>query len=99
MMSKWYKLSSITLFIAANTLYAGTMGPICVPESSTIPCENNAWDIGAYALYLKPVYGANLTYLGNIDRGLTSTWIAEDPDWDWGVKIEGSYHFDKGKDF
>ena len=97
-MLKIISLTSLGLLISINSLYAGTMGPVCVPESSTIPCESNAWDFGVYALYLNPVYGANLSYLGAAQCGLTSTWIADDPDWDWGYKIEGSYHFGKGKD-
>jgi Legionella pneumophila major outer membrane protein precursor len=78
---------------------AGTMGEACQPGDVSLPCATTAWDFGAHALYLKPVYGANLTYLGFEQSGSVRTWKDDQPDSGWGFKLEGSYHYDEGKDF
>lgn len=90
------KKSALIIFGLATTglAAAGTMGPVCTPGSLTVPCETRQWDIGVQALYFKPTFTA--------DRGaeLSSThgFRKNDPEWDWGYRIEGSYHYNTGDD-
>jgi len=76
------------------------MGPVCAPGAVTVPCENSAWDFGAYALYL---HHTGNTYAGLTTTGGTSLASVDRFNdfnfrWGWGFKIEGSYHFSTGND-
>ncbi|WP_131783747.1 Lpg1974 family pore-forming outer membrane protein [Legionella gresilensis] len=99
-----YKITGIAIVLLSKVLFAGTMGamdltPICVPGSSIIPCVTNAWDISASALYLKPKYGDKLVYLGVFhDQNLSHNIAKKSREWDWGYKIEASYHYSTGSD-
>jgi hypothetical protein len=73
---------------------AGTMGPVCTPTNVTVPCEERKWDLGVQALYLQPTYTADKGY----ERRSTFSYRATEPDWGWGYRIEGSYHFHTGND-
>ncbi|ASQ44687.1 Lpg1974 family pore-forming outer membrane protein [Legionella clemsonensis] len=89
------KTTLAILGLAASSLVsAGSMGPTCVPGDVTVPCEVKKWDIGVQALYLQPVYslhrGYELTPVGTLRE--------IDEDWDWGYRLEGSYHFNTGND-
>ncbi|KTD22758.1 major outer membrane protein [Legionella lansingensis] len=85
---------AILSLMASSLVSAGTMGPTCVPGDVTVPCEVKKWDIGVQALYLEPVYGLHHGYtfhpIGTI-RDIEN-------DWDWGYRLEGSYHFNTGND-
>lgn len=75
--------------------FAGDMGaPSCIPGDVTIPCEGRAWDLGAQALYLQPIYTADKGY----ERSLALGYKSVDPKWGWGYRIEGSYHFRTAND-
>src|ERR1700748_827910 len=93
--------------LAVNLAHAGLMGsiesieliPVCVPGSNIIPCATHAIDFGIYALYLKPNYGEKLLSLGLGDNQFLSKQITNThANWDWGYKLEASYHFGTGKD-
>lgn len=66
--------------------------PTCSAEGLTIPCEMRLWDLGIQALYLKPSFGSAIGY--------TSTAIPQgiNPAWNWGYRLQGSYHLNTGND-
>lgn len=76
----------------SSFVFAGTMGPICTPGNVTVPCEAQRWDIGVQALYLKAV--TNNSY-ARVSEHVHDTI---DSDWDWGSRLEGSFHFNTGND-
>lgn len=82
--------------VASGFAVAGTMGPACTPGNVTVPCEARLWDFGVQALYLKPVYNAQKSYLHNVYP--FSGYGEVRNEWDWGYRLEGSLHFNTGND-
>lgn len=72
---------------------AGSMGPVCVPGNVTVPCAIKLWDLSAQALYLRSIYSAAKA-IGEDTFSLKEV----DNEWNWGYRIEGSYHFNTGND-
>lgn len=92
-------LKKLTLAIMGLSLgyqaSAGTMGPACTPGNVTVPCETKQWDLGVQALYLRSLLDSDMAY-GLLPNSTNVEQI--NLGWDWGYKIEGSYHFSTGSD-
>jgi hypothetical protein len=87
------KITLAILALGSSAVFAGTMGPICAPGDVTVPCDARQWDLGVQALYLKPVYSARRAY-----EFAPGGFRELEEDWDWGYRLEGSYHFGTGND-
>ena len=85
---------------ASAAMYAPAPAPVCTPGNVTVPCETSAWDLGIEALYLQPLGTANGSYYNMMTNAAgATTYYSNDSDWDWGWRLEGSYHFGTGSDF
>ncbi|MCW8409132.1 Lpg1974 family pore-forming outer membrane protein [Legionella sp. PATHC035] len=90
-----FKKATISMLgLVASVATAGSMGPACTPSNVTVPCITNLWDFGAQALYLRSIYGPAKA----IEFGALPLNKEIKNDWNWGYRLEGSYHFNTGND-
>lgn len=87
----------VVIAVSSTVVDAGTLGPVCIPGSVTIPCNSSAWDFAAQALYLKPSF-SGVGYYGSTTVNGVQTFQQINYNWGWGYKLEGSYHFSTGND-
>ena len=85
------KTALAVLALGSSAVFAGSMGPVCSAVNVTIPCESTAWDFGAKALYMQPSVNSNPGLAGARE-------FSNNPNYNWGFQIEGSYHFNTGND-
>lgn len=92
------KIAAIVMLIfGGNTVFAGTMGPICSGVGATTECEGTAWDFGARALYVKPIHSSGDYSYSAIDNP-TGAYQNYRKSSAWGFFLEGSYHYSTGSD-
>ena len=98
-MLKIKKILALMCIINAQNLLAGTMGPVCTEENSTIPCKQSSWQIGADALLLQPSLGEFTLplFLKKVSSNVYQ-YESFNPSYGWGFKLEGAYHFNTGND-
>src|SRR3990167_10546857 len=103
------KTAVAVLALGSSAVFAGTMGPVCAPGNVTIPCEKTAWNVGAQALFLQPVYqlegnypqvatNSPATQSNSPAANITANYQTATAPYQWGFMVEGSYHFGMGND-
>lgn len=91
---------AVAAVVACGAAQAGGYTPpACTGVNVTVPCEEQAWDVGIQALYVQPISGSNQYWAPEFNNNLTDwRWLDSDPKWTWGFRLEGSYHFGTGND-
>ncbi|STX29209.1 outer membrane protein [Legionella beliardensis] len=97
-----FKLKGIIIatgLLSSSIGFSGTMGPVCTPGNVTVPCPTMGWGVGIQALYLQSLYSnINLSAVNIGSASGTRIYKDLDNDFDWGFRLEGSFHFNTGND-
>ncbi|WP_367606095.1 Lpg1974 family pore-forming outer membrane protein [Legionella sp. W05-934-2] len=96
-MINFKRLTISIVVLGSSSLFAGG-SYTCSPENVSVPCEFTAIDVGIQGLYVKPAYNGDFGYFG--DTIVNNVLVGQDVDldWDFGFRLEGSYHFNNGND-
>ncbi|MCC5791228.1 MAG: hypothetical protein JJT82_01265 [Legionellaceae bacterium] len=91
---------AMMLLLSNGLAFAGSMGSECAPGHATVPCATPAWDLGMQALYLKKLSNNNAFHSSyNIGSASgTRLYSALDNRFEWGVRVDGAYHFNSGNE-
>ncbi len=92
------KISLAIIAFGSSVALAGAMGPVCVEGGVTVPCPHLALDIGVQALYLHQASSNAVFFTKHANPANITNWYGINSTWDWGSKLEGSYHFRTGND-
>jgi len=89
--------------VASAAMYTPAPAPMpaCSAENVTVPCAQNAWDLGIQALYIQANNVESVSQTATIDDAdnvFTGNNQDYQPSWVWGFRLEGSYHFGTGND-
>lgn len=86
--------------VASGYAAAGAMGPVCTPGNVTVPCDARKWELGAEALYMRPIYGAqkSLQFVPSLTTSVSSEVADVRDQWSWGFRVMGSFYFNTGND-
>jgi hypothetical protein len=91
-------MMALAILAASAGANAG-MYKACVDTPNQVPCEASAWDIGGEALYYRNDSNSVIGDVVNNRGGNNNNQIIDfRPDFGWGYRIEGSYHFGTGND-
>ncbi len=106
------KVTAATILaLVSSMVFAKDTEKTCMPGNVATPCDSNAWEISASALYLQPSFGGNglgyssySNYAGADNQGIIitnngiNTIHNVTPEWDYGFQIEGAYYYNAGND-
>lgn len=97
-MFKFKQLAILMVFFGSSSLFAGDMGYRCSPDNVSVPCESSAIDVGIQAIYVRTTYDGNFGYFGQVLTNNVLVGQEINLDWEFGFRLEGSYHFNTGND-
>lgn len=91
-----FKKTTLTiLFLCSSTLYAGAMGPSCIPGNVSVPCTHYAWDFSVQGLYLQTSFNKDYSFY---PTGLNGIYNDLSGHWDGAFQLEAAYYFNTGND-
>jgi hypothetical protein len=105
-MRTFKKIAIVMFTVGSSTVFAGN-----ADQNVTVPNAQNAWSIGAAALYMQPSFGGNglgyssfsnygTDFFGNqLEVNGASNHLSNvHPKHSWGFQLEGSYDYCMGND-
>lgn len=94
------KLALAAIALSVNSIaFAGAYSPsACTSHAVTIPCEDNAWDIGVEIFDVQGTTNVqNYAAISN-EAGTSHSSATVDSDYKFGFELNGSWHFATGND-
>jgi hypothetical protein len=91
-------MMALAILAASAGANAG-MYKACVDTPNQVPCEATAWDVGGEALVLQNTGSAASSIMNFAVNRANVNDDQFSNNWEWGFRIEGSYHYGTGNDF